>query len=265
MSFSERGRREPFPSDPGLENRLRQVAGRLPYPPTPDLAASEGKRVRTRQSTAAPVRRSLAFALALLVLIAALVLASPARARVLEWIRVGAVKIFLIQPTPLPTLPAATPVPSPTPLVSALDLAGETSLARAQKSLGFQVRLPSTPEDLGPPDHVYQQETGGQAVVLVWTDPGQPGKVRLALTETNTKTFMFEKYNPKSVLDTRVGGQPAVWIDGEYLLVMRDGETTLTRLINQGHTLLWTAGEMTYRLETDMDLEAAVQTAELIR
>jgi hypothetical protein len=67
------------------------------------------------------------------------------------------------------------------------------------------------------------------------------------------------------VLDTQVNGEPAVWIDADYVLVTRNGEYSMSRLISQGHTLVWSSGGMTFRLETDVDLEAAIRTAESIR
>ena len=57
---------------------------------------------------------------------------------------------------------------------------------------------------------------------------------------------------------------PAVWVDSDYLLIMRNGDTTFSRLIDQGHTLIWTNGEITYRLETSVDLDTAIRIAESI-
>ena len=72
-------------------------------------------------------------------ILAVILAVPPVRAAVLDWIRIGAVRIFLIQPSPtpvptaLPETPAPTALPSPTPLPSVLDLSGETSLADARK------------------------------------------------------------------------------------------------------------------------------------
>jgi len=61
-----------------------------------------------------------------------------------------------------------------------------------------------------------------------------------------------------------VNENPAVWVDSDYLLITRNGEATFTRMIDQGHTLIWTSGEMTYRLETEEDLDIALRIAESI-
>jgi hypothetical protein len=215
----------------------------------------------------------------LFILLAAALLVSPVRARVLDWIRIGSVRIFFTRPTatqPVPTrIPdrTGTPVPemiqTPNPtstiLKSVLNLGGETTLTKAQQQAGFPIAMPTYPADLGRPDHVFVQEMNGPVVVLVWMDPNQPEKVRMSLSESPSDRPIFEKYVPKSVQETQVAGHAAVWIDGEYLLVMRNGEFNLTRLITQGHTLIWTTEKMTYRLETDVDLETAVRIGESIQ
>ncbi|MGE5463369.1 MAG: hypothetical protein ACM3PS_08435 [Syntrophothermus sp.] len=281
MSFSPRHPSQPGMTNANLEARLRQVVAILPYPETPDLAGRERQRLAGLSRTA-PARRLNRLAVGLVVLfmvLAVALLVSPVRARVLDWIRIGSVRIFFTQPTatqPVPTqtpartgtsVPRMTPTPHPTPtfLQSVLNLGGETTLAKAQEQAGFPIELPASPPDLSSPDHVYLQEMNGPVVVLVWMDPNQPEKVRMSLSEAPSDRLIFEKYAPKSVQDTQVGGHAAVWMDGEYILIMRNGDTTLTRLITQGHTLIWTTGEMTYRLETDADLETAIRIAESIQ
>src|SRR5439155_26603592 len=78
-------------------------------------------------------------------------------------------------------VPPITPLPSPTAL-SVLDLAGETTLQAARQEVRF-LDLPAYPPDLGKPDKVFTQDLGGPAVILVWTQPGHPEQVRLALYE----------------------------------------------------------------------------------
>jgi hypothetical protein len=38
----------------------------------------------------------------------------------------------------------------------------------------------------------------------------------------------------------------------------------MTRLVTQGHTLIWTQGELTFRLETDAEMAEAVRMAESV-
>lgn len=244
-----------------LEMRLTQAARAFVYPPTPDLTRLVSRRMTSARRGGR--RRGLVLAGALLALILAGIFAvPPVRAAVMDWIRLGAVRIFLVQP-PAPTVPpgTATHVPTPTPLASVLDLSGETSLEKAQAQAGFPIRLPA---GMGRPAHVYVQEMGSPVIVLVWMEPAQSGRVKLALFETAADQVIFQKAAPKNIQDTRVNGQPALWMDGPYLLVTGGGETTLSRLVDSGHTLIWTDGGITYRLETALDLAGAVRVAESI-
>lgn len=261
-----------------LEERLRAAAAAMVYPATPDLASRERDRL-ARRGAAGIRRRRMAYGLAigLIILLVGLIV-SPARARVLDWIRIGAVRIFFITPEPAaPTLPAvtpeetgtplptATPAVTPTLLQSILDLAGETTLAAAREQAGFTIRLPAYPDDLDEPDFVFLQQFKHPVVILVWMDRQSPGEVRLSLSQTSSQEAIFEKYDSKSVVDTEVNGNPAVWVEGDYIVVMRSGEVAMSRTIRRGHTLVWSDGPMTYRLETETDLETAVRIAESLR
>jgi hypothetical protein len=254
-----------------FEIRLRSAAQAFPYPPAPDVSQAVRQRLFSRQQ-ARPVRVRLAIAAIVLALIAAGLLAvPPVRAAILNWIRVGAVQIWFGPPSPTPTATARpgptatfapTDLPTPTPLSSILDLSGETSLDNARKLAGYKVDLPAFPTDLGLPQHVYFQDLGGPVVVLVWMEPDQPQSVRLVLSETDAHNIVFQKYDPVSVQHTQVNGQSAAWVDAPYMLLSGSGDSAFTRIIKQGHTLIWTAGRMTYRLETNMDLTTALRIAE---
>jgi hypothetical protein len=69
---------------------------------------------------------------------------------------------------------------------------------------------------------------------------------------------------PQSVIKTVVNGRPAVWTEGQYILVTGSGDTVMRRLV-EGNTLIWTAGQITYRLESGLDLAAAVRIAESLQ
>lgn len=275
-----------------FEARLRSAAQALPYPPTPDL---HSRAWRLPASFPRPVRAWAAVLGILLIVLGALAFSVPTvRAAVAAWLRVGAVQIFLASPTPTaaPTWTAApewtapaklpltqspsgenaalpttifTPQPTETPLQSVLDLGGAVSLEQARRQAGFPIALPASPADLGQPQAVFYQLMGGPVVVLAWTDPRDPAQARLVLSETEVRNIIFQKMLVTEVSQTRVNDQPAVWVAGPYLLVSGSGETATTRLIQGGHTLLWTEGNVTYRLETHQPLDEAVQTAESLR
>ena len=73
-----------------------------------------------------------------------------------------------------------------------------------------------------------------------------------------------EKMQPPVVQETAVNGQRAVWTEGPYLLQFLRGSQKVydaQRLI-KGHTLVWTQGNITYRLEIDLSMSEAVRIAE---
>lgn len=254
-----------------LETRLSTIARALPYPPAPDVTAAVTRRLaaETRRRSGVP-RRRLAWAAAALALLVLGLLAVPqVRAAVVDFLRLGAVRIFLGQPTPAPTLGAlpgvapSPPAPGATPLASLLDLAGETTLAEAGQQSGLPILLPAYPPDLGPPDRVYLQDLGGPLVVLVWLDPGRPRGVRLSLHLLGPGTFA-DKMQPQVVQETTVSGRPALWTEGPYILRLKNGDYDTRRLVG-GNVLIWQDGETTYRLETDLSLEEGVRIAESLR
>lgn len=256
------------PTDPRWEARVHTIARRFAYPPTPALADAVQQRLTepaARFSQRQWLRPVLAFGLVLALLIAGLLAVPPVRAAIAEWLQIGAVRIWLVTPTPapLPLPPAPSPQPTPTLLPTLFDLAGATTLAAAQQQVDFPVRLPTYPADLGAPDGVYYQDLGGPALVLVWLDPAQPTRARLSLHILGPTVFA-EKGNVGRVEQTTVNGQPALWTEGPYLLAYRRGNAIdwdIQRLV-EGHVLLWTADQLTYRLETSTSLAEAVRIAE---
>jgi hypothetical protein len=267
-----------------LESRLRTAAVTLPYPPTPDIAAS----VRARLAPASNAsqrwpkswlarfarsasqdfgfrRRRLAWVAVALALALFILLAVPqTRAAIIEFFQIGVVRIFPVAPTPTPTptgTPTITPAPTPTFLPSVLNLAGETTLAEAQTAVPFAIRLPEYPSDLGPPDHVFLQNLDGAFLVLVWLDPDQPASVRLSLHMIERGSFAISKVQPTVIKTTTVKDQPAMWAEGPYVVQLRGGNMDFQRLID-GHVLIWEEAGLTYRLETDLPMEEAVRITE---
>jgi hypothetical protein len=273
------------------EARLRAAARTFPYPPTPDIAGGVRSRLDAKAERPARLRPRLAWAVIAVLLILGGLLAVPqVRAAVVQFLQIGAIRIFLVEPTPtmtpttvtspgpLPPMlatpistpteepPTATPRPTPTPLSSVLDLAGETTLAEAQAQVDFPIRLPTYPPDLGPPDRVFLQDLGGPVMVLVWLDPGQPDRVRLSLHQLGPGTF-GQKLQPPVIQETTVHGQPALWTEGPYLLQFQRGGQVVYegQLLVTGHVLVWVEEDITYRLETNLSLAEAVQIAESLQ
>jgi hypothetical protein len=182
----------------------------------------------------------------------------PVQAAVSDLV-MGVVHIFPYAPTVTPT--------EPTPITSLFDLAGKTTLDDARQRAGFPVRLPTHPAALGPPTYVYLQNLDGSAVMLVWVDPLHPDQALLALNELSSDAYVY-KIAPQVIQETRVHGQRALWTTGPYLLQIGQvsgQHNALRRLVTASHTLIWTEGHITYRLETNASLAEAVRIAESLR
>lgn len=258
-----------------FENKLRSIAQRLDYPSTPDIAGQVVTRLRssTRPRFAS---RKLAWSLTIvLVLFSSLMLIPPVRAAVIEFIQIGIVRIFRSpteQPanvigtsTAMPEIIAqltATPGPESPSLLSLLDeIAGETDLASAQQIAAYPILLPTYPASLGQPDFVYVQDTEGAMTILVWTDSDQPERVLMSLHFIPTGHWAINKFEPIVIQETEVNGQYAVWTEGPYPLFLHNGDIEVLRLI-EGHVLIWAEGDVTYRLETNLNLDEAIKIAE---
>ena len=259
-----------------FENKLRAITNGMEYPRTPDIAGS----VTTRLDKATRSRfssKAVAWSLTIiLVLFSSLMLIPPARAAILEFIQIGAVRIFPqpIQPT-VEAIRTATPISS-TPLVTTStvpasnlipilnQMAGKTTLAAAQKKVEFPILLPKYPSDLGQPDDVYVQDVDGNMVVLVWLDPQHPGKVLMSLHFIPSNSWVITKMGPTIIQETQVNGQRAVWTVGPYPVILQNGDVEFTRLI-EGHVLIWADQNITYRLETDLSLDEALKIAESLK
>lgn len=251
------------------ESQLQETARSFSYPPTPNIAGAVGGRIARRRTGPASRRRAILALAAVAVLIVGLLLVPPVRAGILEVLRIGAVRINLVDPTATPpptvapTRSQPTITPRPTPLSSILDLEGETTLAAAQARVDFPIRLPSYPADLGAPDKVFVQDFGGPVLIFVWLDDQQPDQVRLSMYQFSPGPYA-EKTRPQVIKSTTVNGRPAIWGEGEHLLITRSGRDVMRRLVD-GHVLVWTEGEITYRLETALSETEAIRVAESLR
>ena len=254
-----------------FEKQLTSIALGLEYPRTPDIA--EAVTTRLRASTRPRVlSKRLAWSLTLiLILVSSLMLIPPARAAIIEFIQIGIVRIFppAVEPTPEApgaatpeSIPPLTATPASSDLIPILNqIAGETTLAEAQKLVDYEVLIPTYPLELGRPDRIYVQDAEGAMTILVWLDDQNPNKILMSLHFIPAGSWAIDKGYPLEILETSVNGQRAVWGEGPYPLRMYNGDLQFTRLI-EGHVLIWAADDITYRLETDLPFAEAIKVAE---
>lgn len=266
-----------------LEKRLYEDARSFVYPPTPDIASSISWASHTRSPFRAawfPASRLAMAATLLLVILIGLMAVPAVRAQILEFLQIGSIRIFLVEPAPSPS-PALTASPSAadpgasalpptatqavplTPLPSLLNLSGQTTLIQAQDQVDFPIRLPGYPDNLGAPDHVFLEHLGGSVVVLVWLQPEQPDDVQLSLMQLGPGAFI-EKTPPQVIAQVEVNAQPAIWTEGPHNLRYLSSSGPVD-LIVAGNVLIWQEGEITFRLAGNLTLDEAVKIAESLR
>lgn len=242
--------------------QLRVQAQGLDYPPTPDLASAFLRKVAQQR----PARRFAWALVATLVVLASLLAVPDVRARILEFLQIGAVRIFLPQETDqLAPSAAATQTMTPTRLPeglidSELDLDGETSLEAARAAVDFPINLPQYPEGIENPDRVFLQGAqGGQFVVLVWLDDEQQIEIVLYVIGEGIE---LSKGPPEVIEVVEVDGALAIWTTGEYILTIEGYQQPMKFV--RGPVLIWAKDGITYRLEIDLPLEQMVLIAESI-
>ncbi len=245
------------PPTDGWEAHVQATARQFRYPPTPRFAG------RTRAPIAPrPVRRRVWVLAATVLIVGSLLAVPPVQAALRAWLHIGTIEF--VSPAPTASAPA-TPVAPPSAL---LNLVGETTLDAARTQVSFPIPLPTYPADLGAPDHVYVQDLNGPAVILVWLDPQDPGKVRLSLHALSSGAFAQKIVGERLVDEVTVNGENAAWVRGEHVLQLRDNNGAssygMRRLVS-GNVLIWETNEVTYRLETDQPLDEAVRIAESLR
>ena len=289
-------------SDSNFERRLQAAAKVFPYPPTPDIAAQVIARLERPAAAGRRrwARAALAAVLLMTALAVANPSARAAVLEVLQ-VQIGAVRILfggsqadksVTQVTPsaasgatgLPSPGAYTSTPgtqpglssttkpslepsslptttaSPTPeLQTILSLAEQVSLNDAERRAGFDLRLPSYPPDLGAPSRVFLLELEVPLVILVWD---QGPDVRMSLHVIRERDFfLLSKGQPRVVAQTQVDGNFAMWTEGPYYLKVEAGPQSFLLLV-EGRVLIWSDGELTYRLESGLEIDEAVLIAE---
>ncbi len=244
-----------------------------------------------------PLVRRLVTVAAAAVLIAAIVLTVSGRARhaVADLLGIGGVEIrrgasaSTSAPRPAApngTGPAATSVPGPAstsasapPSASspaafdpdALGLGRAVALSDGARRLGIP---PPVPTPLGAPRSAYFGERpAGSELTLVWSRSSTLPSTSIRDVGALLTVFrggvdenFIAKLLPEGTTYERVtvNGQPAVWLAGaphEFLYEKADGTIDTETLRLAGNTLIWTRGLFTYRLESALGRDAAIEVA----
>ena len=265
---------------PELERMLTQLGGELDYPPTPELAPrvaarvaagarsdprrAQGRGLGPRRSDPFHWRRTLALALAgLLLLAAAAVAAVPgARDAVLEFL--GLQGATVERREQLPRIPGARTI----------DLGRQVRLADAGGSLAFE---PLVPADPGRPDAAYVRRVPGGELSLVYRRrPGLPPTpaTGIGLLVSEFRGDLLPEYVGKIGSETTrierltIDGERAIWIEGapHFFFYRAPDDAVVDRPLRLArNVLLLERGDVLVRLEADFDRERAIEIARSLR
>ena len=207
--------------------------------PGPDLAGAVLTRLPAAAPAPRPRRRWRVLTVGAVAVLLGLLAAPPVRAAVADWFGFGGVSVRH-DPTPRSEAP-----PPPTAVAT-------MSLERAARLVAFQVTVP---RELGPPGGV---EVSADRRVLSTTWSGGPdGTVRLDQFDGRLD-YTFAK-SAEGVQFTEVAGDVALWFQDphEVVVLEPDGSRRTETARLAGHTLIWTQGATTLRLEGDLTLARA--------
>ncbi len=227
---------------PDVETRLAQLAADLRVEVPDGLEAA----VMTRVRGARPQRRWRRWVAGLFLgLLGVGVVASPVGASIREWLGFHGVAVSTGDPvTEAPTVPPA---------------AGTSNLEEAAALVGF---TPVVPEALGPPERVAVSRDG-LVVSLSWTT--EHGTVRLDEFRGDVDPLFWKTTTVAE--HAAVGVHEALWLPTahEVTVVSPDGAERQLPSRLAAPTLLWVDGDLTLRLEGDLDLDEAAEIATSVR
>ena len=262
-----RSRRPAVNNDNDLGRALSELGPLVEWPTTGDLSVRVARFVAAtpqprRRWASAPVPR-LAFALAILMLtvVGGTLAWAPAREAVADRLGLPGIDI-----TSRDTLP---------PVGGQLELGERVSASDARSQAGFPVAPP--PESLGAPTTWLLVHPSGAQVSYVYgqtaslPEVGETGAGLLIsqLQGTTNDSFIRKLLDPGSTLEVvDTGGSAGFWIAGEphgFMYVAPDGTFHEERIRLAGNVLIWTRGDVTYRIESALPLDRVLEIARELR
>jgi len=235
---------------------IKETAVYFSYPPTPDIAGAVQQRLQPQSTPSRTWRWAVAAAVLLLLLSASLLAIPPVRAAVFEWLKIGAIEVFVGEEAPAVETPALSFAEVAVPF-SILDLGEAITLTDAQAIFPEPLRLP---EEWEPDSMVYSQQLLGRlpTITMQWQTADE---VTVTLSQIAVPYWGMKWVSRERVVETAVHGETAIWLEGAHPLQFETGDYDM-QIIVDSNVLIWTEGEVTYRLEGQLTLDEAVQLAE---
>jgi len=247
-----------------VEALLTRAAANFAYPATPPLAAAVRARLVERPSRGdgrpsarsgpwlRPAGAAGAFIVAATVALVAALSIPQSRSALADFFRLSHVRIEHEV--------AGSPTP---PVLEPGNFARPSSIAALQNVADFPLLLPTQDGERIAPDAVYAQGESSNlpTAIFVYKD--------YDLYETRLGYFEKAAVDPNLIHSISFGGQPAYWIDqGGHMAEFLDEQGHVVaqsqRSVDRA-TLLWERAGVTYRLETSLSQEEAIQVAEALR
>jgi hypothetical protein len=146
-------------------------------------------------------------------------------------------------------------------------LGDPVTVERAERAVRFVLGVPAGP----PPDEAYVfVAAGGNGALLAWEAsdrypslPGTPWGLVLIELRTDEGILVKDVGGSDDIQQVRVDGRTAFWIEAPHQLHVITDEGSETFGVD-GNVLIWTAGAITYRLETSLELPEAIALAESV-
>lgn len=259
---------------PDLERSLRSLADRDDlFPATPDIAAGVAAQIgRLRPARRVEWRMVAVVALVVLAALTAALAIPRSRSAIADFFGIKGIRIER-DAGDVPNVPA-----TPASIGGSLLLGERTTLDGAADRAPFAISLPAGGA-AGPPDEVWLNRRGGATVVgLVWSASGElpevgdtgVGMLLLEIgTDDDDEIFIKKMVAGGEAEMASVHGRMGLWIENGVLAVAPVEGLMLEPLgpavRRSGNVLIWSDGEVTYRLETSLPRAEAVRIAESLR
>jgi hypothetical protein len=255
-----------------LEARLADLATAIAFPPTPDLAAAVGSRLRARPRLL-PSPRSIGRSLLLAAALALLVVGAAFA------VRFGLALLSIeFQPLPTPTqAPASASPRTSAALGSGLGLGRALSIDEVELNAAFDIVVPGV---LGLPAAVYLggSDLRGQVSLVYTPRDDLPASALLngaglLITQNRGEADAGLAHkvldsSDATVESVDVDGSPGVWISGAphfFWYLATDGTFINDSRRVVGDTLAWERDGVLYRIEGAIPLASALEIASSMR
>ncbi|MPZ72551.1 MAG: hypothetical protein GEU74_04865 [Nitriliruptorales bacterium] len=268
-----------------LERDLRALAEVIDWPETADLVPGVAGDLVRRPAAAGrattpwlPRLRPVLVASVVTIALAATVLVvSPgARSAVASWFGIGGVQVERQEEAPTPAASGRAVPPPAATLENGLGV--PVTLAQAREFVDFDVRVLDLRADLnrtGGGVYFDQSVEGGMVHIVYHVQAGLPSTdskgVGALLTQFqggDEPTFTKEVVRGQDVQFLEFDGGVAMWVTGRSHLLLRNaaGEPLRHTARLSANALVWVDRRgVTYRLETALDPDAAMELAETLK